>query len=129
MKRQNISSGTVWEGIAGYSRAVRLGNVVNVAGTTATADDGSVVGVGDAGAQTEFIIQKIERALKQAGAELTDVVRTRIFITPGTDWEAVVKIHGKYFMDIRPVNTLVYIHGLIGDEYMVEMEAEAIISE
>jgi len=129
MERKNISSGTNYEAIAGYSRAVRLGNVVHVAGTTATDGENKVVGVGDSGAQTEFCIQKIERALKEAGAELTDVVRTRIYLTPDADWEPVAKMHGKYFGDIRPVNTLLYIHALIGDEYLVEMEAEAIISE
>lgn len=129
MERKNISSGTYYESIGGYSRAVRLGNVVQVAGTTATDGASEIIGVGDSGAQTEFIIQKIERALKEAGAELKDVVRTRIYITPNADWEPVVQMHGKYFGDIRPANTLVYVHALIGDEYLVEMEAEAIISE
>lgn len=127
MQRKNISSGTHYEKIAGYSRAVRIGNVVHVAGTTATDGESEVVGIGDSGAQTEFIIQKIERALNEAGAELKDVVRTRIYLTPNADWEPVTKMHGKYFGDIRPVNTLLYIHALIGDEYLVEMEAEAII--
>ena len=89
MIRQNISSGTIYETMAGYSRAVRLGNVVHVSGTTATDGASEVVGIGDSGAQTEFIIQKIERALQQAGAELSDVVRTRIYLAPGADWEAV----------------------------------------
>ncbi len=129
MERKNISSGTNYEKIAGYSRAVRLGNVVHVAGTTATDGENKIVGVGDSGAQTEFIIQKIERALNEAGAELKDVVRTRIFLTPDADWEPVAKMHGKYFGDILPVNTLLYIHALIGDDYLVEMEAEAIISD
>ena len=129
MERKNISSGTYYESIGGYSRAVRLGNVVQVAGTTATDGASEIVGVGDSGAQTEFIIQKIERALKEAGAELKDVVRTRIYITPNADWKPVVEMHGKYFGDIRPANTLVYVHALIGDDYLVEMEAEAIISE
>ena len=129
MKRKNISSGTHYEKIAGYSRAVRLGNVVHVAGTTATDGESKVIGVGDSGAQTEFIIQKIERALNEAGAQLSDVVRTRIYLTPGTDWEPVTAMHGKYFGDIRPANTLLYIHALIGDDYLVEMEAEAIIQD
>lgn len=128
MKRQNISSGTHYEAIAGYSRAVRLGNVVHVAGTTATDGASAVVGAGDAGAQTEFIIQKIEKALREAGAALGDVVRTRIYLSPGADWQAVAAMHGKYFGDIRPVNTLLYVQALVGAEYLVEMEAEAIIT-
>ena len=127
MGRKNISSGTHYETLAGYSRAVRLGNIVHVAGTTATDSDSKPVGIGDSGAQTEFIIQKIERALNEAGAELKDVVRTRIYLTPNTDWKPVIEMHNKYFSEIRPVNTLVYIHALIGDDYLVEMEAEAII--
>ena len=129
MTRQNISSGTTYEAIAGYSRAVRLGNIVHVAGTTATDGASKVVGIGDSGAQTEFIIRKIEGALQQAGAELSDVVRTRIYLAPDADWQAVAEMHGKYFADIRPANTLLYIHALIGDEYLVEMEAEAILAE
>ncbi len=129
MTRQNISSGTTYEAIAGYSRAVRLGNIVHVAGTTATDGASKVVGIGDSGAQTEFVIRKIERALQQAGAELSDVVRTRIYLAPDADWQAVAEMHGKYFADIRPANTLLYIHALVGDEYLVEMEAEAILAE
>lgn len=129
MTRQNISSGTHYEKIAGYSRAVRLGDVVHVAGTTATDGANAVVGSGDAGAQTEFIIQKIEAALGEAGARLSDVVRTRLYLTPDADWEAVAAMHGKYFGDIRPANTLLYVHALVGEDYLVEMEAEAIISE
>ena len=128
MNRQNISSGTHYEAIAGYSRAVRLGNVVHVAGTTATDGASAVVGVGDAGAQTEFIIHKIEKALREAGAALGDVVRTRIYLKPGADWQAVAAMHGKYFGEIRPVNTLLYVQALVGAEYLVEMEAEAIIA-
>lgn len=129
MARQNISSGTHYEKIAGYSRAVRLGNVVQISGTTATDGASEVVGIGDAGAQTEFIIQKIEAALGEAGAQLSDVVRTRVYLTPGADWEAVAAVHGRYFGDIRPANTLLYIHALVGDDYLVEMEAEAIIAD
>lgn len=129
MTRQNISSGTTYEAIAGYSRAVRLGNIVHVAGTTATDGASKVVGIDDSGAQTEFIIRKIEGALQQAGAELSDVVRTRIYLAPDADWQAVAAMHGKYFADIRPANTLLYIHALVGDEYLVEMEAEAILAE
>ncbi|MDE2775361.1 MAG: RidA family protein [Chloroflexota bacterium] len=128
MKRQNISSGTEYEAIAGYSRAVRLGNVVHVSGTTATDGADTIIGIGDSAAQTDFIIRKIERALNQAGAQLSDVVRTRIYLAPGADWEAVARAHGKYFGDIRPANTLLFIHALVGDDYLVEMEAEAIIA-
>lgn len=128
MKRQNISSGAAYEKIAGYSRAVRLGNRVLVAGTTATDGASQLIGKNDSGAQTEFIIQKIEAALQQAGAQLHDVVRTRIYLTPDADWEAVATVHGRYFANIRPVNTLLYVHALVGPDYLVEMEAEAIIS-
>jgi len=128
LKRQNISSGTEYEAIAGYSRAVRLGNVVHVSGTTATDGANTIIGIGDSAAQTDFIIRKIERALNQAGAQLSDVVRTRIYLAPGADWEAVARVHGKYFGDIRPANTLLFIHALVGDDYLVEMEAEAIIA-
>ena len=128
MRRQNISSGTDYERIAGYSRAVRLGNVVHVSGTTATEGAGTIIGIGNSAAQTDFIIRKIEVALVEAGASLNDVVRTRIYLAPGADWEAVCRVHGKYFADIRPANTLLYIHALVGDDYLVEMEAEAIIA-
>ena len=128
MTRQKISSGTEYEKIAGYSRAVRLGNVVHVSGTTATDGADAVVGVGDSGAQTDFIIRKIEAALQQAGASLKDVVRTRVYLAPGADWEAVARVHGDYFGEIRPANTLLYIHALVGEDYLVEMEAEAIVS-
>ena len=128
MSRRNISSGTEYEKIAGYSRAVRLGNVVHVSGTTATEGADKIVGIGDSGAQTDFIIRKIEAALKQAGASLNDVVRTRIYLAPGADWEAVALVHGNYFGQIRPANTLLYIHALVGADYLVEMEAEAIIN-
>jgi enamine deaminase RidA (YjgF/YER057c/UK114 family) len=125
--RQNISSGTIWESIAGYSRAVRLGNVIHVSGTTATDDDGHLVGDNDPYAQTVFIIKKIEHALNQGGASLTDVVRTRIYITDATLWEPVSRAHGEFFREIRPANTLIAVAALIGDGYLVEMEVEAII--
>jgi len=126
-QRQNIASGTTWEAIAGYSRAVRLGNTVHVSGTTATDENGDVVGPDDPYAQTVYIIQKIERALKQAGASLEDVVRTRIYVTDVSRWEPVARAHGEFFKDIRPANTLVEVSALIGDGYLVEMEADAII--
>jgi enamine deaminase RidA (YjgF/YER057c/UK114 family) len=125
--RQNIPSGTKWETIAGYSRAVKFGNVVHVSGTTATDDNGEIVGLGDPYAQTVFIIQKIERALNQAGATLKDVVRTRIYVTNAEEWEPVARAHGEFFGAIRPANTLVEVSALIGEGYLVEVEAEAII--
>ena len=125
--RQNISSGTTWETIAGYSRAVRLGNTIHVSGTTATDDSGNVIGANDPYSQTVFIIQKIERALNQAGATLQDVVRTRIYITDASLWEQVAKAHGEFFSAIRPANTLIAVAALIGEDYLVEIEAEAII--
>jgi enamine deaminase RidA (YjgF/YER057c/UK114 family) len=124
--RQNISSGTKFEGIAGYSRAVRLGNWVCVSGTTATDDNGNIVG-DDPYTQAKFIIQKIERALNQAGASLKDVVRTRIFVTDASRWEEVARAHAEFFGDIRPANTLVEISALVGPGYFVEIEADALI--
>jgi enamine deaminase RidA (YjgF/YER057c/UK114 family) len=125
--RQRISSGTIWESIAGYSRAIRTGNSVQVSGTTATDEHGEIVGIGDPYAQTIYIIRKIERALQAAGATLQDVVRTRIYIVNGNQWEPVCKAHGEIFGEIRPANTLIVVAGLIGEGYLVEMEADAII--
>ena len=127
--RKNISSGAPWESIVGYSRAVRIGNHVWVAGTTATADDGSVVGVGDAAAQTRFVLQKIDRALREAGGSLRDVVRTRSFVTDISQWEAIGRVHGEYFGDIRPAATMVEVSKLIDPDHLVEIEVDAYVSE
>ncbi|MCU0340886.1 MAG: RidA family protein [Spirosomaceae bacterium] len=127
-KRLNISTGTPWESIVGYSRAVRIGNIVEVTGTVAV-DGDQPVGVGDAYAQTKFIIQKIEKVLHQAGATLADVVRTRIFVTDISEWEAVGRAHGEFFAEIRPCTTMVEISKLISSEYLVEIEATAILQE
>ncbi len=126
--RQLVSSGTVWERIVGYSRAVRVDRFVFVAGTTATDDDGNVVGANDPAAQTDYIIQKIERALSEAGSSLSDVVRTRIYVTNADDWESIGRVHGRYFADIRPANALVEVSRLVGSEYLVEIEADAVIA-
>lgn len=125
-QRQNISSGTVWETLAGYSRAVRMGELIAVSGTTATDDNGHIVGQGDPYAQTAFILRKIERALREAGASLEDVVRTRIFVTNVAQWEAVARAHAEFFGEIRPANTLVEVSALIGEGYLVEIEADAV---
>ena len=126
--RKNICSGAPWESIVGYSRAVRIGNHVWVAGTTATADDGSIVGVGDAAAQTHYILQKIDRALSEAGSSLRDVVRTRSFVTDISQWEAIGRVHGQYFGDIRPAATMVEVSKLIDPDHLVEIEVDAYMS-
>jgi len=128
-KRINISSGAKWEDIVGYSRAVRVGNTVEVTGTVATDDSGTVVGKGSPYEQTKFILQKIERVLKQAGASLTDVVRTRMFVTDITRWEEYGKAHGEFFGTIKPCTTMVEIAKLIESDYLIEIEASAIINE
>jgi enamine deaminase RidA (YjgF/YER057c/UK114 family) len=124
--RHNVSSGTPWESLAGYSRAVRLGTSVWVSGTTASDELGQAQGE-DAAAQTRYILRKIERALQQAGAALTDVVRTRIYVVHLEDWEAVARVHGEVFGSIRPANTLIQVAGLV-DARLVEIEAEASLS-
>lgn len=125
--RQNIGSGTAWETIVGYSRAVRVGNVIEVAGTTAVDADGNVIGSGDAAAQTRYILAKIETALHAAGATLDDVVRTRLFVTDIAQWEAIGRAHGEVFGAIKPAATMVEVRALIRPELLVEIEATAVI--
>ena len=127
MQRDRYSTGTPWEPLVGYSRAVRVGPHVHVSGTTATDADGNLVGVGDPAAQAEQVLQNIDSALKALGAELSDVVRTRVYVTDISHWEAVGRVHGKWFADVRPASALLAVSGLVNPDMLVEMEADAIV--
>ena len=128
MKRTNYSSGVKWEDIVGYSRAVKMGNTIEVTGTVAVDDHTMLMGGDSAYEQTKFIIQKIEKILKKAGASLEDVVRTRMFVTDISRWEEYGKAHGEFFSKIKPCTTMVEVSSLINKEYLIEIEATAIIS-
>jgi enamine deaminase RidA (YjgF/YER057c/UK114 family) len=128
MHRPNYSSGAKWEDIVGYSRAVKIGNIVEVTGTVAVDDNSNLVGGNDAYEQTKFIIQKIEAVLLRTGASLKDVIRTRMFVTDISRWEEYGKAHGEFFKDIKPCTTMVEVNKLISPEYLIEIEATAILS-
>jgi enamine deaminase RidA (YjgF/YER057c/UK114 family) len=126
--RLNISSGAKWEDIVGYSRAVRAGNIIEVAGTTAVDEEGNVIGLNDPYEQTKYIIQKIEKALISAGATLRDVARTRMFVTDISKWEEIGRAHGEFFREIKPAASMIEVKGLISPELLVEIEVSAIIA-
>ena len=125
--RVNISSGAKWEDVVGYSRAVRVGNVIEVAGTTAVDEDGNTVGANSSYEQTKFILAKIEKALTSAGASLKDVVRTRMFVTDISKWEEIGMAHGEFFREIKPAASMIEVKGLISPELLIEIEVTAII--
>ncbi len=127
MKRTNYSSGTKWEEVVGYSRAVKVGNMVEVTGTVAVDDSGNLVGAGDAYAQTKFILEKIAAVLQRAGSNMSQVVRTRLFVTDISCWEEYGRAHGEVFREIKPCTTMVEVSKLISPEYLIEIEATAII--
>ena len=128
-ERKNFSSGAPWESVVGYSRAVRIGNHIWVSGTTATDENGKVVGAGDAEAQTRYVLLKIERALHEAGASLANVVRTRMFVTDISLWEKIGRVHGEFFADVRPAATMVEVSKLIEPGHLVEIEVDAFLDK
>ena len=127
MKRTNYSSGAKWEDIVGYSRAVKVGNTIEVSGTVASGPDGNVIGINDAYEQTRYIYQKIEKTLQNAGSSMKDVVRVRMFVTDISRWQEYAKAHSEFFIDIKPCNSMIEVKGLIEREYLVEIEVTAII--
>ena len=127
--RTNYSSGAKWENIVGYSRAVKINNIIEITGTVAIDDEGKTVGINDAYLQTKYIIQKIEKVLQQAGATLKDVVRTRMFVTDISRWEEYGKAHGEFFGQVKPCTSMIEVKGLIDKEYLIEIEATAIIDQ
>jgi len=129
MARQNVSSGTKWEAVGGYSRAVRIGNWIAVAGTTASDENSQVVHVGDPYGQAVYIFRKIERALNQLGASLNDVIRTRIYVVKIEHWESVARAHGEIFGQIRPANSLIQVAGLVDPQHLVEIEVDAVVQD
>lgn len=128
MQRTNISSGSPWESVAGYSRAVRVGQLVFVAGTTASDSEGKVHGIGDAYVQTKYILEKIEGSLKQAGSSIKDVVRTRMFVTDVSLIEEVSRAHYEFFHDVKPAATMIQVSSLVSKEMLIEMEVDAVVS-